>query len=490
MKAIFKSIIIILAFVSLWSCNDYLDVTPKGSKLLKTTEDYSELFQHTSRIRNAYNTFDYLDNSWLNPMAVLRDTTAGSNMDISFLYRDYDPEKFSRIKLWNETGGIGNGLYTTFYSNIATFNTVIENVEDSEGGAHEMKARLKAEAQIMVAYNHFLLVNFYGKHFNPKTADSDLAVPIRESYGLEANVKQNTVAELYAFIESRINEALPHLSDSPANCFHPSAAAGYALKAKVHLFKFEYSKAKEAALESYKRNHQLLDLISYYNSGSNYNTRNVVNAEVPENLILGVSSTDFGYMKLISPDLYQRFDTINDVRIKAFYDTQSVNAGIDKGKAPFYNVPPTRFFNNSAGLKVSEVLLILAECYAREGDFSKSMSYITELRNSRYLNNSALPQPTVISLEAAMDTILTERRREFPFGPCRLFDLRRINAEGMLPPITLTKVYPATPNDPTYKQQTYTLRPNSYLYIMPIPQNVLLHDTYMQSTTPEKPEQK
>ncbi|MBN8856731.1 MAG: RagB/SusD family nutrient uptake outer membrane protein, partial [Sphingobacteriales bacterium] len=69
----------------------------------------------------------------------------------------------------------------------------------------------------------------------------------------------------------------------------------------------------------------------------------------------------------------------------------------------------------------------------------------------------------------ALDTILVERRKELPFRGVRWTDLRRLNLEGRT--ITLTRVLNGT---------TYQLPPNSKLYTLPIPPDVIIFNPNMK----------
>ena len=67
-----------------------------------------------------------------------------------------------------------------------------------------------------------------------------------------------------------------------------------------------------------------------------------------------------------------------------------------------------------------------------------------------------------------MKTIITERRKELLFGFHRFFDLKRFNLEPEYQK-TIVRVFPVVNISATHPQQTYTLRPDSRMYIIPFP---------------------
>jgi len=70
----------------------------------------------------------------------------------------------------------------------------------------------------------------------------------------------------------------------------------------------------------------------------------------------------------------------------------------------------------------------------------------------------------------ALDTILVERRKELAFRGLRWSDLRRLNKEGW--GIMLNRNLNGVP---------YTLPPNSELYTLPIPPDVIQLSGIMQN---------
>ena len=113
------------------------------------------------------------------------------------------------------------------------------------------------------------------------------------------------------------------------------------------------------------------------------------------------------------------------------------------------------------GLATDELYLIRAECAARAGDSNSAMADINTLLSARW-RRGAFPGYTVGSAQEALDTVLLERRKELAFRGLRWTDLRRMNAEGAN--ITLTRNLNGT---------LYTLAPNSPLYVLPIPPDVI-----------------
>lgn len=478
--------LLLMLFVS---CDDYLDIIPKGEIILTNVEDYADIINSESltALPTAFYGFSNIvsDDSWTHPQAILNNPDEPSWLKINFLYRGDDPVKWNRL---NTT--ISATAYTDMYSDIARFNIILAYIDDAKGNDAELRRRTKAEAQMLVAWKHFLTVNIFAKQYNPATAASDLAIPIRDNFDMTAEMHQSTVAEVYKFIENLLDEAIPNLSNNPQNPYHPSKAAGYAFKAKIHLQKREYTLAKEAALKSYELNNELFDLVAYYKNP----TKPVINVIQKENLLWNMTvNTDRPF---ISPALRQLFeaDTYGDARWLTYFELETPTTSAD-GKATDdkeftarLKYTASEFAINKVGLRTSEVMLILAECYAREGgqdNYNKAMKLIDDLRKKRIVDYENKPKPEANTEEDAMQIVLEERRKELLFGLNRVFDIRRLSNDPKYM-IIPTRLYPASPNSMYGAQKTYSIDPDSYLFTFPIPPEVLNADAYMQNTTPEK----
>ena len=123
----------------------------------------------------------------------------------------------------------------------------------------------------------------------------------------------------------------------------------------------------------------------------------------------------------------------------------------------------------TVGLRTAEVYLIAAEANARLGNLDAAADYVNRLRAKRISGeNTTIGTPS--SQVEMMNTIITERRKELLFGFHRFFDLKRLNTEPEYQK-TVTRTFPVVNVSETYPQRTYTLRPDSRLYIIPFPRS-------------------
>jgi hypothetical protein len=358
-------------------------------------------------------------------------------------------------------------------------NLVIDNIDDAEG-SQELKTLAKAEARTFRAFDHFLAVNTYAKAYDPATAQQDGGVCIMDHYDLEAVPQKATVAQVYDFIIGELEESAPLLQEKPANIYHPNRAYGYGLLAQVYLFHRDWEKARQAAETSLKLNSSLVDYNVIKAAGGvarckDYNRDN--NPEVLSYMWMGSGWTTeeaaLYYYGLISPELKQLFEP-DDLRYSLFLrDTgTSIVNWFDASSGAAIWTPATtteRFTYMTVGLRTAEVYLIAAEANARLGNLDAAADYVNRLRAKRISGeNTAIGTPS--SQVEMMNTIITERRKELLFGFHRFFDLKRLNTEPEYQK-TVTRTFPVVNVSETYPQRTYTLRPDSRLYIIPFPRS-------------------
>ena len=470
MKQIYK-IMASLLLLSAAACEDYTDLTPKGSLVIETADQFLETVSLPNR-GYPINNFQYLsDDQWMKEADVIGKTPNINTINFTF------DETTDRVSLLNTSS-----FYNQAYTYINRWNTIISLVDDSKGEA-STKQLAKAEAKIYRAYDHFLLVNTYAKGYDPQTAATDGGICIMDKFDLEAQPSKSTVAQVYAFIQKDIDEALPYLQEKPMDVYHPSLAFAYAFKAKVHLFKREIASAKAAAEKSLSYNNKIFDMVAYNTQGG----PNVVAVPAANNVevlsymyMTGYTEMNFAYQYIISPELRTLFGT-NDARFNLFFNTTSTT-NLDQGSnTAYWATVYTKFFYPTVGMKTTEVYLMLAECYAREDKFTEAVDVLNTLRAKRILSGTVnLAVPT--TRKETMDLVINERRKELLLGFNRFFDLKRLNTETEYAK-TVTRVFPIV--NKTVPQKTYTLQPNSRLYIIPFPLSVLQKNPKLTLNTNE-----
>ena len=438
----------------LTGCNDYLDIKPKGEKIPTTVSDYETLLNYES-VQKVSDTYPaYLTDDVFLPDVAEGTATPGLNsvdQSIRNLYL-FKKEVFGDAQ--------DDGFWFASYNRIYYYNTVIDNIMNADGSDEQQKLSIQAEALISRALEYLYLVNGYAKHYNVRTAESDPGVPLILDEDIsKKNLVRASVKDVYAQIQSDLQTALPNLPmQAKGNAFRASKAAGYGVLAKMYLYMGNYAEALKAANEVLEINNSLLDLKKYavVKPQSSIGRTNVPqDIDNPENIyikfapyVYGLSSKVFGSDELIS--LFSE----DDMRLQVYFTKNFRNIPTDK----YVWAPYLR-----ANLAVSspEIYLIAAECEAREGSIERAIALINKLRDNRIKNNTDI---VATDRNDALQKVLEERRRELAMsGMVRYIDLKRLNQESQFAK-TVTHVT---------GEGTFSLEPNSPLYVLPIPAKVM-----------------
>lgn len=111
-------------------------------------------------------------------------------------------------------------------------------------------------------------------------------------------------------------------------------------------------------------------------------------------------------------------------------------------------------------LRLAEVYLILAECYAQTGDTANANIYVNKIKTRAGLDNVNISDKNTL-----LDEIAAERRKELIGEGHRWFDLVRTGKAIEV----MTKHFQNTPGYSTAKIQQHNL-------IMPVPQGQINTD--------------
>lgn len=481
----------IAAAFSLSACDNYLDIIPKGESVLNQTSDYLGLIEDI---------YGYpIQSEWY-----LCGEATSYNMELLENYSSplnstafYWDEDFDRASYMTDTGS--SDMYTMCYKKISNFNIIIQNINKSEGSDDDKRYGM-AQAKIMRAYTYFYLINTYAKPYNPETATQDRGIILREDFDMEAAGVQSTVADAYALIQRDIEDALPDLPHVAINTFRPDKSFGYALKAKVHLFKREINEALQASLDCIKEaegegRHKLWNMNTEYQAGVNYAAqtfgyteamieygapmysmfRTIAQAmyfthpyEDPENLLSQNGQTMFDPApSMVRKPVMDLYTPASDLRYTFNLGTAPTRPTAEPGSVmlnfgAFYHWNP-------AGIKLSEVYLMAAECYARKGDKENAMKYVNDVRKNRIITKYYTGL-TATDATDAMRIVREERKRELLFTSNSFFDMRRFCTEFNE---TLTREVDG---------KIYTLKPDSHLLTSPFPVSAMQNSNLIQNS--------
>lgn len=476
------------------SCDNYLDLVPKGKSILNETSDYLGLLEDM---------YSYpIDNHWYlcgEKAPAYVDDLKNYNIPLisaAFLW----DEDFDRAPYMTETGSAD--LYSSCYNKIAKYNIIIQNINDSKGNETDKKEGM-AQAKILRAYNYFYLINTYAKPYDPATAAQERGIILRDEFILEDVGVQKTVADAYALIQQDIEDALPGLPHRALNTFRPDKSFGYALKAKVHLFKREFDQALQASLDCIKEaegegHHQLWDMNTEYQTGLTEFKKTdpqygmmpemyfeygmpfylpfrimgvmmyfTTTYENPQNLFYqhGLNFMD-PQAALIRKPVLDLYDKKTDLRYTFCMGTAQAPTTAEPGSEKFNNM---FIYWNCGGLKLSEAYLMAAECYARKGDKDNALKYVNDLRKNRLIKKY-YADLTATDATEAMKIVREERKRELLFTSNGFFDMRRFCTEFNE---TLTREFDG---------KIYTLKPTSHLLTYPFPVAAIQNSNLIQNS--------
>lgn len=441
----------LISILFLISCDKYLDVQPKGVRLLETVRDYDEWLNNldleTSTPSSLNSLDDRKDNTTFTPLL--------TNVN-------------DRIYAWQdqfvETVPGAAAIWTTLYKTIYLYNVVITNVEGIDDGTEQQRQRLKAEALLGRAFEYLHLVNLYGKVYNPATASTDLAVPFVTSVDVTDEMpNRSTVQEIYNRIISDINTALPNLPvDNSVNRFRGSVAAAHGVLAKTYLYMGNYAKAAEQAQLALQKGPNVIIDYTTLTSAKDIS----VLMKRSDAIYARMGGTSYIGSEMPTQEFLKTFNT-KDLRLKFYYTPITDLTFSVRGRTTFRpgGVVPGYGYPNW-GISVAEMHLIIAEAAVRNDEPSRACDEIDFLRKRRFLAADYV-KFTSTDKEIVFKKVFEERGFEFAFAGMRWFDMRRLDAEGRMPAVSR---YLGT------GQLFVTLAPGSPRYTLQIPKQVMYYN--------------
>jgi len=447
-----SKILLFIAIITLSSgCNEeFLDVKPNSAILNPTTlNEFQQLLDNFRELNTTggiqqMSSDDYfiVDKSRFD---ALTNTQKGAYLWSKDLYAGD-----ANIQDWNQC------FNAIFYS-----NSVLDGLDGISLSPEIHKQdyeNLKGQALFYRAYAYFDLARNFSPVYSKSSSESDLGLPIRLSSGIDVSVERSTLGETFSQIISDLKSAELLLKDEFSQQYRnrPSKVAVAAMLARVYLYMGDYNEALNFAQQCLSKYNKLID----YNGVDtlsltpfSYSTEEIIFFSYQQTTYstttgYGTNQTSIG----VNPELLALYKT-NDLRFPVFFIKNSLgNYNVRRGYVGGGLYPFT-------GLATDEILLIKAECLARANRTVEALEVLNSLLIHRFKEGLFIPV-TADSAEEALGKILIERRKELVWRALRWSDLKRLNRDGFN--VTLQR---------SLDGETYTLLPNSPLYVFPIPED-------------------
>jgi tetratricopeptide (TPR) repeat protein len=469
-----KKIIYTMFFVSVLlisSCSDFTELTPKGANMLQKTADLEMLLNqeyagnNTNDLDNLIGGFYYIFSSM--PTEINRPQKTRNAILFS-----YDESLQDRMATLTPS----DGDYAFFYSNIGTIaNPILYKVDDSEGN-EAVKKRIKGEAYCMRAWSEFIVVNKFAAAYNPATAETTPGIPyVEEDWDITLPTEKMTIGKVYEHILYDIKKALEleGLPEVPINKCRFNLGAAYALKAYVLMCMQDWGNAKAAARQALEINDEILNYwgdehsrtITGYLTGGSYQVLSRPRFTCAEDYfttdgyVLGALTHEFADQLEEGSFILSRIVTM-DMMYDYLTKPSETYAGID-AECFFFS---SDFGWNYYGFKTSQMYLLIAEAEIHDQHYDEAMKCLDVIRSKRINPELYVPlQGTVNSEAEAILHLKQTARAENLFSCYNFIDQKRWNQIDGWEDIISHNL----------GGTTYTLNPDSKLWIFPFPQNAV-----------------
>lgn len=450
--------------LALASCDT--DIVPEGKTVLDKTSDLELLLNEKEMNDFPYETLGVIVNeSYGSNFTPVADQIKNKGtMDAANL--SYD-ETADRAKLASK-----DSRYSAIYSYIQHMNVLLSKIDAAQGDEAE-KPALKAEARINRAWFHFLAVGCYAKQYDAKTKDSlgiayvtDPAVDQKHQETLEENYKH--------LLDDCSDELIALLPEKQTNVVRLSRAAGYAIRARILFQMKDYKNALTYAEKALSLN-------------SNIEDRSVITTTYKWSLP-ATSANNFFYISPLN-DYYSTpsSEQLSVETVALFEDGDYVKNYAYSEGSEFWNADYGYMdsgidgclesngydaYVNAWGLTVERMMYLAAECYIREGQISKGLDLVNQVRQKRI--DAEHYQPFTASTEAeAMEELQRAKFIECIATFENFFDRKRWNSEAAYRK-NITRHVPESGD--------YTITPESQYWVIPFPLKVMQNNpTFKQN---------
>ncbi|MBQ0043705.1 MAG: RagB/SusD family nutrient uptake outer membrane protein [Bacteroidales bacterium] len=467
-----KNILFVAAIAAmlLTSCEEYLNVKPKGYDIASKIEHYQGLLLGLQEeLCFVSESFPYMcfdtyveEDGYANMYSI---PVLGSHA-----CNGYKWEK----NLYREDETCGE--WSTFSKAFYYFNIVINQVLDAEDGTPEQRLALQSEARILRAYCTFLMSEFFG----------DVPI-IKEATTIGGDYSLHNREDVIDFVLAEMRESVDHLEDAKEHYMRVFKPSGLALYGKVLFYLGRYDEAEVILGEAYDaiKTRSDIGLTDYYSrSDADRNVDFITFAyEDPEMLFMlssayrlwpSVYCESYGMLLTgVKTDIIKRFYyDRNDTRLSLLTSVSSGKTAYQAFKSSDKYGPNLKKMISDNGVNVPKVYVMYAECLARSGKTEKAREVLLELRRNRMdPGHENIPDDVVSADQLTVFAFEEGLREQIGFGTS-WYDMRRVWNDPLFQYMKEYYVH-------TLGNETYTLTEDK-LYLDYPPAVTLWHPEYLE----------
>lgn len=363
------------------------------------------------------------------------------------------PEDYRAVYIWEPHKYGHSNEWALYYRAVAQTNLVLEGLATIPRTISNQQEwdNVKGSALFYRSFYFLLLTWSHAKAYDEATYQDDLGIPLRTVSDFNIMVGRSDVKDSYQKIIEDATIAAELLPDHAKHVVRPSKAAAYALLARAYLSMRKYEEAYKYADLSLGIKNNLLDFNTDLTGIDNVSPFPEYNKEILFYHEMNSFVLYPGYAQ-VDTLLYSSYE-VNDLRKKAYFIPVDAYHQF-KGT---YGNARNKYF---AGLATDEMLLIRAECLARNNKNAEAIQDMQRLLEHRYESGATIMIPT--SEEDLLPFILKERRKELLMRGLRWQDIKRLNKEG-------ANIIPKR----IVEGKTYQILPNENRYALPLPNDII-----------------
>lgn len=425
-------------------CKKFLDEKPFSSL------DIPDMLPELQGLMDKYNTLNIND--------PCPDEISADDYYLTFTDWSSQIEQHRRLYTWEKDNLFTNQSFdwSAPYTSIYYANTVLEAIEKiPQTPANTIEwDNIKGQALFWRAKNLMQVATIWAAAYNKSTAVVEQGIPVRLTTDFNSISSRATIEQTYQRIIDDLKNSIPLLPVTPKHVMRPSRPGAAGFLARTYLSMRMYDSCFKYADIS----------LSYYRTLINYNSSPFItptanfpfiqyNPEVIFYSIVNTPSILLNSRAKIDSGLYQLYES-NDLRKSLFFRNNNNGSFGYKGSYSGGNGLFT-------GISTDELFLMRAEANARMGKITEAINDLNTLMITRWKTGTFIPF-SVLDQSSAINTILTERRKELLMRNLRWMDIKRLNKEGLN--INLKRKL----ND-----QLFTLESNSLKFILPIPDDII-----------------